>query len=127
MVKVIAKKYIVDGDKSYRPGDEITEGQIYEQRQYYEALGQLEIRDGMPFRESTTSNSEDADDDAATDFPELDGMKYDELKTFAESLGLSVPSNIRKADLIKRILEARGALRNAGTDEGVHRDQLDGD
>ena len=58
--------------------------------------------------EDSTKNAQDKDLEGAEDSAEeinLDGMKLDELKTLA---GLDIPfeSNVKKADLIKRLEDA---------------------
>lgn len=42
--KYFALKYISDGNKTYIPGDEITSGRVYEEREYYVNIGTLEKR-----------------------------------------------------------------------------------
>lgn len=41
--KVKARTFLVDGDRSYRPGEEITTGQLYDLREYYAVVGCVEV------------------------------------------------------------------------------------
>ena len=59
--------------------------------------------------EDSTKNAQDKDLEGAEDSAEeinLDGMKLDELKTLAAELDIPFESNVKKADLIKRLEDA---------------------
>lgn len=43
-MRVYAKVYLVEAGKSYRPGDEITDGQLFEQATYYAKIGQVVVK-----------------------------------------------------------------------------------
>lgn len=59
--------------------------------------------------EDSTQKAQDKDLEGAEDSAEeinLDGMKLDELKTLAAELDIPFESNVKKADLIKRLEDA---------------------
>lgn len=41
--KVVALRFLVDGDKSYRPNELITSGTLFEEREYYAEVGSVRI------------------------------------------------------------------------------------
>jgi hypothetical protein len=41
--KVIAQAYLIDSDNQYKPGDQITEGYLYDQAEYYAGIGKVRI------------------------------------------------------------------------------------
>lgn len=44
-MKVISKAYLIEGERSYKPGDEITIGQLFDQAVYYQSIGKVMIID----------------------------------------------------------------------------------
>ncbi len=44
-MKVIATSYLTDSSKSYRPGDEIKDGELFKQAAYYAKIGKVRIVD----------------------------------------------------------------------------------
>lgn len=47
-MRVIATSYLTDSSKSYRPGDEIKDGELFKQAAYYAKIGKVRIDDGEP-------------------------------------------------------------------------------
>jgi len=43
--KILALKYLADGDKNYIPGDQITVGRLYTEAEYYASIGSVRIVD----------------------------------------------------------------------------------
>lgn len=56
-MQVIAKRYLSEGERNYKPGDEITKGQLFDQAEYYAALRQVEIVGQSPAQPQRESKS----------------------------------------------------------------------
>jgi len=61
-MRVIAKRYLTEGERNYKPGDEITDGQLFEQAEYYASLKQVEIVGQSPAQPRGESKSSKVSD-----------------------------------------------------------------
>lgn len=89
-MRVIALRYLVDKRHNYKPGDVISEGTLYEQRDYYARVGSVRIENDVEVMPEW-----DAVDDSYT---------VAELQDIARQRDIPY-SGLRKAELINTLNE----------------------
>lgn len=94
-MKVIAAAFLTEGDWNYRPGSEITQGQLYEQAVYYASIGKVtiieeveaDVQSGSSEGSATTDGRNVSSNEASGEQDE-DTVTLKDLNTFDEQEGV---------------------------------------
>ncbi|GIV82781.1 MAG: hypothetical protein KatS3mg051_2135 [Anaerolineae bacterium] len=93
-MRVVATVHLVDGDRNYRPGDVIVEGELYRLARYYAGLGHVRIDDASELDAGAEGNGE---------FQQMDDHLAEktvaQLQAMARVRGIPY-SGLRKAELV---------------------------